>query len=53
MARRQLKVGFVEDPVVDWDIELKPMIMHFGLDMPDVIEACVLTSNLTRALTQP
>ena len=43
MARRLLKVGFVEDPVVDWDIELKPMIKDFGLDFPDVFEACVLT----------
>jgi len=25
MARRLLKVGFVEEPVVIWDIELKPM----------------------------
>jgi len=52
MARRQLKVGFVEDPVVDWDIELKPMIMHFGLDMPDVIEDGVLTCAIEKVLTR-
>ena len=53
MSRRQLKVGFVEEPVVDWDIELKPMILGMGLDFPDVIEVGMLALNLTLTLYNP
>jgi len=50
MARRLLKVGFVEEPVVIWDIELKPMIMGMGLDLPDALEDCALSFAIRKAL---
>ena len=46
MARRMLMVGFVEEPVVEWDLELNAM----GFNLPDAIEDDMLTFAIRKGL---
>ena len=46
MARRVLMVGFVDEPIVEWDLELNAM----GFDLPDVIEDDMLTFAISKGL---
>jgi hypothetical protein len=46
MARRVLMVGFVDEPIVEWDLELNAM----GFGLPDVIEDDMLTFAIRKGL---
>ena len=46
MARRVLMVGFVEEPIVKWDVELNLL----GVDLPDAIEDDMLCFAIRKAL---
>ena len=46
MAKRMLMVGFVEEPVVEWDLELNAM----GFNLPDAIEDDMLTFAIRKGL---
>ena len=46
MARRVLMVGFVEEPIVEWDLELNAM----GFGLPDAIEDDMLTFAIRKGL---
>ena len=46
MARRVLMVGFVEEPIVEWDLELNAM----GFDLPDAIEDDMLCFAISKGL---
>ena len=46
MARRVLMVGFVEEPIVEWDLELNAM----GFGLPDAIEDGMLTFAIRKGL---
>ena len=46
MARRVLMVGFVEEPIVEWDLELNAM----GFDLPDAIEDDILCFAISKGL---
>ena len=46
MARRVLMVGFIEEPIVEWDLELNAM----GFDLPDAIEDDMLCFAISKGL---